>query len=65
MGAAMTRGRYLTTFALMLAIASCQMPLRSGDARPGEDWKCGRLPVFSHVDKYGGEDRTALPLVSG
>src|SRR4051794_20637326 len=33
------------------------MPLRSADARPGEDWKCGRLPVFSHVDKYGGENR--------
>ena len=57
--------RYPTTCALMLALASFQMPLRDADARPGEDWKCGRLPVFIYADKYGdknGENRTAPPF---
>jgi hypothetical protein len=49
----------------MLALASCQMSLRDADARPGEDWKCGRLPVFVYADKYGdenGENRPAPPF---
>jgi hypothetical protein len=57
--------RYLTTCALMLALASCQMLQRNAEARPGEDWKCGRLPVFVYADKYGdenGENRPPPPF---